>query len=318
MSRRFLVILLVALPAVLTAGVWLAFRIGWLPQSIVYLRVSLGVLFLFVGLILTSVMGGVLALITRLRRRSLKQLIEIEKSAATRHRRFLARLDHELKNPLTAIQVEVANLETESAVKSGLPLPEPRGVEERPQTISRLKDQVARLNDLLIQLRKLGELESEAIERDPVRLDDLLTNLVKEFRVTQGGEEREINLNLPQIPWPLPQINGDIDLLYVAFRNLLDNAVKFTEPGNAIQVRAFEDSDQVLVEIADKGFGIPETEQEHVWEELYRGEQARGLPGSGLGLTIVKAIIEIHGGRIALRSRPNRGTVVTIRLPVST
>jgi two-component system OmpR family sensor kinase len=97
----------------------------------------------------------------------------------------------------------------------------------------------------------------------------------------------------------------------------LDNAVKFTAPGDTIEIRAYEDSNQVVIEVADTGPGISEAEIEHVWEELYRGEQARGVPGSGLGLPLVRAIIQLHGGQIQLRSRPNQGTVFNIRLPTS-
>jgi two-component system OmpR family sensor kinase len=81
-------------------------------------------------------------------------------------------------------------------------------------------------------------------------------------------------------------------------------------------VRAFEDSNGVIVEIADTGPGIPEDEQGQVWDELFRGKMARGVPGSGLGLTMVKAILERHGGQAALRSRLNQGTIVTLRVPV--
>ena len=74
--------------------------------------------------------------------------------------------------------------------------------------------------------------------------------------------------------------------------------------------------DQVVVEIADTGPGIPEIETPHVWEELYRGEGARGVHGSGLGLSLVRAIVARHEGEISLRSRAGQGTVVTMRLPV--
>jgi two-component system OmpR family sensor kinase len=101
----------------------------------------------------------------------------------------------------------------------------------------------------------------------------------------------------------------------MALHNLLSNAVKFTRPGEAIQIRAFESADQVIVELADQGPGIPVEELDHIWEELYRGKMARGLPGSGLGMPLVKAIIERHGGQVSARSRPNQGTVISVQLP---
>jgi two-component system OmpR family sensor kinase len=174
-----------------------------------------------------------------------------------------------------------------------------------------------RMNGLANQLRKLGELENHSIEREPIRLDELLVDLVHEFQAGETGREQEITLNLPQIPWPLAEIADDADLVYLALHNVLGNAVKFSLPGDAIHVRAFEDAAQVIVEIADRGPGIPEDELPHVMEELYRGKLARGLPDSGLGLAIVRAIVERHGGQIALRSRLGQGTVVTIRWPAA-
>jgi two-component system OmpR family sensor kinase len=317
MRSRFLTTFLVSLPAVLGASIWLVFRLGWVPQSIIYMRFNLGLFLLAVGLFLSGVLGVGLALVATVNRRSRKQRTESEVNATMRQRRFLSRLDHELKNPLTAIVVEVANLESEIDYDSKPSTLNSERLDEISETVNRLKHQVARLNDLLKQLHKLGDLESRPFEREPIRLDQVLTNLVDEFRSNLTGAEREISLRLPQIPWPLPQIEGDVDLLDVALRNLMDNAVKFTDPGEAIQVRAFEDSTHVIVEIADKGPGISENELPHVWEELYRGEQARGVPGSGLGLALAKAIVELHGGHITLRSRLNQGTVAIVRLPAS-
>ena len=105
-------------------------------------------------------------------------------------------------------------------------------------------------------------------------------------------------------------------MLFLAIYNLIGNALKFTHPGDAIQVRAFEDGTSVVIEVADTGPGIPEDEISRVWEELYRGQDARGIPGSGLGLALVRAIVERHNGQVALRSRIGQGTVITVHLPV--
>ena len=97
--------------------------------------------------------------------------------------------------------------------------------------------------------------------------------------------------------------------------NLLDNALKFSRPGDTLELHAFEDGAEIVIEVADTGPGIPEDEQPHVWEELYRGQSGRGIPGSGLGLALVRAIAERHNGRVSLRSRLGQGTVFTLRLP---
>jgi two-component system OmpR family sensor kinase len=100
-------------------------------------------------------------------------------------------------------------------------------------------------------------------------------------------------------------------------RNVLGNAIKFTQPGDSVQVRAFEDNQWVIIEIIDSGPGIPESELPQVWDELFRGKAARGTPGSGLGLALVRAVIEWHGGQAGLRSQIGLGTRLTLRLPSS-
>ena len=111
-------------------------------------------------------------------------------------------------------------------------------------------------------------------------------------------------------------MRGDRDLLFLAVYNLLDNALKFTRPGDIIEVRAVENGRTVTVEVADTGPGIPEDELPHVFEELYRGQRARGTEGSGLGLALVRAIAERHRGMVTVRSREGEGTVFTLHLPL--
>ena len=83
-----------------------------------------------------------------------------------------------------------------------------------------------------------------------------------------------------------------------------------------MEVRASEDGDGLLLEVADTGFGIPADEIGQVWQELARGRAARSLPGTGIGLALVRVIVIRHGGQVAIRSREGQGTVVSIRLPV--
>lgn len=120
---------------------------------------------------------------------------------------------------------------------------------------------------------------------------------------------------MPQVPWNLSTIAGDSDLLFLAIHNLLDNALKYTKDGDAIELRAYERDHRVLVEVADTGAGIPEKDIPHVWDELYRSDAVHGTPGSGLELPLVRAIIERHGGTVSLRSREGQGTVVTVSMP---
>ncbi|MEE8568806.1 MAG: HAMP domain-containing sensor histidine kinase [Anaerolineales bacterium] len=297
MKRRWLPIIAPALLG-LAIGVW--FNLSDLPNPTIFLRIDMSVLIFLMGMTL-SVLAAVGMLVWDLIDRS---RLNTALQAAEERRRFLRRLDHELKNPLTAILAGLANL---AAVE-----------DEKPQqaALSSVEAQVQRLSDLVADLRKLSDLETRPLERAPINTSELLEEVFSLAQDRPGAAERQLNLSIPQAPWPLPSVSGDRDLLFLAVHNLLDNAIKFTHPGDTIEMRAVEDGDQVVVEIADTGPGIPETETPHVWEELYRGEGARGVHGSGLGLSLVRAIVARHEGEVSLRSRAGQGTVITMRLPV--
>jgi len=243
-------------------------------------------------------------------RRCQQNVADVLAQAAEERRRFLQRLNHELKNPLTAIRAGLANL------VDGLASSPPMGGKEGGEALVSVEAQVLRLSRLTADLRKLAELETRSLERAPVDIAELLQEAVVLAQEQSESEGRQLTLTLPQAPWPVPGILGDWDLLFLATYNLLDNALKFTRPGDTVEVRASEDGTCVVIEVADTGPGIPKEEIARVWEELYRGQGARGVPGSGLGLALVRAIVERHGGQVTLRSRPGQGTVVTMRLPV--
>ena len=285
-----------------------------LPSPIIYVRVDVGTLALIVGSVLSILVAAGLVLWGWAGRRCQQNVADALAQAAEERRRFLQRLDHELKNPLTAIRAGLANLV--NGLASSPPSSPPMGGKEGGEALASVEAQVLRLSHLISDLRKLAELETRSLERIPVDIAELLQEAVVLAQEQSESEGRQLTLTLPQAPWPVPDILGDWDLLFLATYNLLDNALKFTRPGDTIEVRASEDGTCVVIEVADTGPGIPKEEVPRVWEELYRGQGARGVPGSGLGLALVRAIVERHGGQVTLRSRPGQGTVVTMRLPV--
>ncbi|MCQ3929056.1 MAG: sensor histidine kinase [Chloroflexi bacterium] len=295
------------------------FALGWIAFSalliallidaqtdnpIVYVRIDLASLTLCTGLVILAAV----ALIWRYKRGNEKQLqietLRIQAQASDERRRFLRRLDHELKNPLTAIHAGLANL-----ADSGSP-------ETRSEALNSVKAQTVRISHLTADLRKLAQLEIGELEREPVDLNEILEEVFMVAEEDPRAADRRLNLSIPKAPWPLPKINGDRDLLFLATFNLLDNAIKYTRPGDTIELRAFESGTMVTIEIADTGPGIAEDELPYVWDELYRGHATRGVEGSGLGLTLVRAIIERHGGQTTIRSRAGQGTVVAVRVPI--
>ncbi|HSR47563.1 MAG TPA: HAMP domain-containing sensor histidine kinase [Anaerolineales bacterium] len=303
MSRgRWLLAILPFGLTILAASAVAAAPLGAQSLTIV---IELDTLVLLLGLLISAPIAGAVVL-TRRAAKSVEQAVrQTQEEAAEERLRFVRRLDHELKNPLTAIRAGLANL------------PVVEGDADGALAKLSVESQVMRLSRLTADLRKLAELESRPLsEAQLVDLGELLGEAFDACRDKDEGQERTMRLTLPRAPWPLPQVRGDRDLLFLALFNLLDNAVKFTRPGDTIEVRAFEDGAHIAVEVADTGIGIHEGETRHVWEELYRGEDARAVPGSGLGLSLVRAIVEQHGGRVELRSRTGHGTVVTLRLPI--
>ena len=301
--RKYWIWLVALAPAGVAGILALLLQGGSLPNLVLQFRADLGALLLLAGLLLSVAGLGIAALWTLARRRQERAVAGEQASAAEAHHRFIQRLDHELKNPLTAIRAGLANL-------SSAP-----GQAERQDVLASVSAQAERLGRLAADLRKLAELEAQPLERAPVDVGELLEEAAELARQRPAAAERDLALTVPRAPWPLPAVAGDRDLLFLAVYNLLDNALKFTRAGDTVEVRAFEDGASVVVEVADTGSGIPADEILHIFDELYRGQGARGVEGSGLGLALVKAVVERHGGTVAARSRPGQGSVFTLRLP---
>ncbi len=293
--------LIIVAPTLLGIGAALYFFLVYdrTHAHVVYLRADPGILFLLFGGLLSLLAFLVFSLLAWRERVHLRA----SNTAAEERRRFLGRLDHELKNPLTAIRAGLANLAGSSPGAA------------YNETLASLEAQTLRMSRLSSDLRKLAEIEVRPVERLSVDIAALLQEAFQVAQEQPGAAERTLNLSLPRAPWPLPAIQGDADLLFTAVHNLLENAIKFSRPGDTLELRAFEDGQGIVIEVADTGPGIPEEEQPHVWEELYRGNAGRGIPGSGLGLALVRVIVDRHAGSIGLRSRVEHGTVFTLRLP---
>ena len=298
--RRWVIVLAPGLLGVLAA--WYLFQ-AYDPANdhIVYLRADLGALALIGGLGLSGLAALGIVLLDR-QERIRKQAAD---AANEERRRFLRRLDHELKNPLTAIRAGLVNLADASEG------------EARKAALLSVEAQTLRLSHLSADLRKLAELEVRLVERSSVDTTALLREVFGMAQEQAGAADRALSLSIPSAPWPLPKIQGDPDLLLLAVHNLLENALKFSQKGDTIELRAFEDGSEIVIEVADTGPGIPKEEQPHVWEELYRGQTVQNVPGSGLGLALVRAIAERHNGRVSLRSRLGQGTVFTLHLPIA-
>jgi two-component system OmpR family sensor kinase len=255
------------------------------PIPLLSIKIDFGLLALFVGILISAFLLIIFPAQYANKQRRGYLLAREQLRHAEAQRRFLRRLDHELKNPLTGIRAALANLEGGAAGTA-------------PSAIPDIQHQVERLTRLTAGLRKLADLEEIPLEYDKLNLADLLQETVEAIRAHPSGNGRDLRLVVPSVPWPLPEITGDRDLLSLAFFNLIENALKYTGRQDTVEVRASEQARHVQIEIADTGPGIPPDELPRLFEELYRGTNARGCEGSGLGLALVRRIVERHEGTV--------------------
>ncbi|MFZ0549115.1 MAG: HAMP domain-containing sensor histidine kinase [Candidatus Promineifilaceae bacterium] len=220
---------------------------------------------------------------------------------ADTRRRFFGRLDHELKNPLTIIKLGVTNIEQSPNITA-----------VQNSSLNRIGQQAERLQKLVEDLRWLSELEVERLESYTVDLAEVLAEAIELVRATFPG--RMINFQVQSEAEAIAAVSGDRDMLVVVFRNLMDNALKYSSAKDVVEVQAADEGEWVKVEIADTGVGIPERDLPRVFEELYRSDNVQTIPGSGLGLALVWRIVKLHDGRINLESQVGQGTVIQVRL----
>jgi signal transduction histidine kinase len=304
-------ILLALLPFGVGLGVYFELHGFFEPVVVLAFKADVGSALAVVGgLMSLPLVSAVLAQRAERRRGELRAARAAEEQEEN-HRRFLRRLDHELKNPLTALRAALANL-------AGTAEPT-----ERARIQGDVQHQAERLSRLVADLRKLAELEERPLEQATVELPEVLEEIVAAACEHPAYAGRQVRVVISQVPWRLPALTGDRDLLGLAFYNLVENALKYTAESDAVEVRAFEDRRReegrwLAVEIADTGPGVDPEDVPLLFEELFRGTNARGVEGSGLGLALVRRVIERHGGEVFIRSRQEggRGTVVTVRLPI--
>ena len=294
-------VLAAALVAVAAAASYAAF--GLVP---VVISTAVPLVVAQTGIVLLLLALAVTVIRRRLRLAEQRGRRQAQEEAWSRHQQFLRRLDHELKNPLTAVRAAVADL----------PQAPPHELQARVDVVDA---QARRMGRLVTDLRKLADLETAALSLEDVDIAETVhdaAQAVGEEGAARGGGPR-IRLDLPQVPWPLSHVRGDGDLLYSAVYNVISNASKYTSPGGTVEVRGREESGTVTIEVADTGIGVPQADLPAVWSELARAGNARGLPGSGLGLALVSTIVRRHGGSVRMASREGVGTRVWLSLPVA-
>jgi two-component system OmpR family sensor kinase len=235
--------------------------------------------------------------------RSFDQMLERLQEAFNRQTTFIADASHELRTPLTVVRGQLELLAAER-------YPDPEEIGRVEALVRTEVDRMARLVDDLLLLAAAGE--EGFLRPEPIDLDEYLQAIVESLRATA---DRRLELDAP----PPLVIDADPDRLAQALRNLLRNAIEHTRPGGLIRLSLEEGHDRVTMLVDDDGPGIPAALRPAVFDRLWRLDPARARDrgGAGLGLAIVRAIAEAHGGGAWAGASPYGGARVAIELPTA-
>lgn len=234
------------------------------------------------------------------------RMLDRLEAAFQRQRRFTADAAHELRTPLSILQ---AGLD--------VTLAQPRTATDYRSTLENLQEEMQRLTQLtgqLLQLARIDNHQATGIMR-PTNISLLLHTITDQMAA--AARQRQIALH-SSIP-PDVVLPADADQLIQLTLNLLENAVKYTQPGGSVTVTLRELGDQVCVSVSDTGIGIAPQHLPHIFDRFYRVDRARNRQhgGTGLGLAIAQQIVQLHHGTITVVSEPGRGSEFTATLPIA-
>ncbi len=219
---------------------------------------------------------------------------------------FISIISHELKTPVALIKGYAGTLRRQDAQWEAATVR---------QSAAIIEEESDRLTQLINNLLDASRLQAGGLklQKSDVQLDQLARRLVDKFR-TQTDQ----HLLSADFPEAFPIIPGDAARLEQVISNLLDNAIKYSPRGGAVRVSGQVLPQEVIITVSDEGIGIPREEQSHIFERFYRIDDtmSRQVQGSGLGLYLAKAVVEAHGGRIWVDSRPSQGAAFSFSLPI--
>jgi two-component system sensor histidine kinase KdpD len=227
----------------------------------------------------------------------------VEADASRARAALFSSISHDLRTPLASITAAVTSLLGEDATFDP---------GDRSELLETIRQEAERLNRLVGNLLHLSRIRAGGLApaKTSAAIDEVIEGVVGRLQPALVGHQARLVLrdDLPEIPMDVIQIDQ-------VLTNLLENAAKFSGPGNEITVYAARWQDVVRVRVTDRGQGVPLEERERVFEPFYRAGGDTG-PGTGLGLAIARAIVEAHGGRIWIEGAPGGGTAVLFDLPI--
>ena len=221
---------------------------------------------------------------------------------------FVANVSHEFRTPLTAIQGFAETLLAGALEDPG----------NRRRFVEIIREHATRLARLTEDLLKLSRIEAGQLKLEfrPVSVTELIESCVETAQLKAVPRRLALHVRLPN---ELPTVRGDANSLQEVLQNLLDNALQYTPAGGKIEVSAVCSDGRVVVTVADTGIGIPQVEQERIFERFYRVDAARSREagGTGLGLSIARHIVAAHGGRLWVESAVGEGSRFHFSIPVT-
>lgn len=251
-----------------------------------------------------SILYGYLAEQVKIEKKRSQTLQDVDRIK----RQLVSALAHDIKNPLAVIMGYAA------AVASRLPrLPENSDCFS---ALDRIQDNTARIVKLVTSFLDASKAESGTVDmaRDPVALNPLIREVAHQQSGDLARKKLQLQLCLDE---PLPKVPGDDGQLERVLWNLIGNAVKFTPEGGEITVSSAAENHSVAVRVRDTGIGIAQEELPMLFTEFRRLKGSGGVEGTGLGLFVVKTVVEAHGGTVHAESEMGRGTTFVVRLPAA-
>lgn len=293
-AALFFFLWLVTLTAAFSAWVFDSFAI-WIPI------ISPISLFIFIWLLFTAYQ----ALRIEKAHMRLKQEQSYFSELEQLKNNFVSLISHDLKTPIAKIQAVLDRL-----LSSGTVPP------EISEDLNSLKDYSEELNRYIQSILKVLRVESRdfKIMKETADINGVIENVVERLKPLAASKSIQIQVNLE----PMFLIEFDVTLMTEVFLNIIENSIKYTPENGLIRIRSHETETDVFIEITDTGEGISPEDQENVWKKFVRGKaQDHKTKGTGLGLFLVKYFIELHGGKISLKSELKKGTTIFVSLPLS-